>query len=192
MSAAADPDSPLTGAAQSISRQTRTAIIWICFSVASLFVALRITVRWRQNRSFLADDYWIIWAWMCHLTMASIQTRQLDALYYIYLSAGRIPVTAETAQRAKKYHSSTKRTTQRYGAQRSQPAAMSSYWPNITSWSAMATKSIPLDDLHRRNQMNGRIYVQETYETHGELDNSSRDDDDEAAIVRAQTKAWAT
>ncbi|GKT68585.1 hypothetical protein ColTof4_01008 [Colletotrichum tofieldiae] len=69
---------------------------------------------------------------------------------------------------------------------------MSSYGPNPTSRSAMVTESIPLDDLHRSNQMNGRIYVQKTYETHVELDNSSRDDDDEAAIVRAQTKAWAT
>ncbi|KZL72833.1 hypothetical protein CT0861_04440 [Colletotrichum tofieldiae] len=102
------------------------------------------------------------------------------------------PLKALLTRRVKKYHSSTKRTPQRYGAQRSQPAAMSSYGPNPTSRSAMVTESIPLDDLHRSNQMNGRIYVQKTYETHVELDNSSRDDDDEAAIVRAQTKAWAT
>ncbi|OHW99721.1 hypothetical protein CSPAE12_01525 [Colletotrichum incanum] len=339
MSAAANTDLPLTGAAQSINRQTLTAIIWICFSVASLFVALRLTVRWRQNHSFLADDYWIIWAWMCLLTMASLQTRQLDALYYTtYLSAGRIQVTAETVaktedltrwqfpiiklfwtvlwsvkasfmavfyrlvkpftcnspheiwmqtfnviysttvdiasdllimalpitvlpslqldrkkkiglglafslaiiiicvaivrmtqvirgetvdlvglaiwgavetatavvvgslpplkalltRRVKKYHTSTKRNTQRYGGQKSQPATMSSYGPNTTSRSVMVTESIPLDDLHRSNQMNGRIYVQKTYETHFEHDNSSREYDDEATIVKGQTNAWAT
>ncbi|KZL79571.1 hypothetical protein CI238_07244 [Colletotrichum incanum] len=378
MSAAANTDLPLTGAAQSINRQTLTAIIWICFSVASLFVALRLTVRWRQNHSFLADDYWIIWAWMCLLTMASLQTRQLDALYYTtYLSAGRIQVTAETVaktedltrwqfpiiklfwtvlwsvkasfmavfyrlvkpftvrrrlwyciaafaflayigcwlastltcsppsdyfqagkcnspheiwmqtfnviysttvdiasdllimalpitvlpslqldrkkkiglglafslaiiiicvaivrmtqvirgetvdlvglaiwgavetatavvvgslpplkalltRRVKKYHTSTKRNTQRYGGQKSQPATMSSYGPNTTSRSVMVTESIPLDDLHRSNQMNGRIYVQKTYETHFEHDNSSREYDDEATIVKGQTNAGAT
>lgn len=74
------------------------AIVWICFSVATFFVVLRLTVRWRQNHSLLPDDYWIIWAWMCLLTMASLQTKQMDSLWYItYLTAGRIPVTAEAA-----------------------------------------------------------------------------------------------
>ncbi|GJC97941.1 pth11-like integral membrane protein [Colletotrichum higginsianum] len=391
---AANPDAPLTGAAQTIDRQTLTAIIWICFSVASLFVALRLAVRWRQNRSLLADDYCILWAWACLLTMSALQTRQLDALYYTtHLAAGRIPVTAEAgpmteeltrwqfpiiklfwtvlwsvkasfmalfyrlvrpfavrrrlwycvavfaslayvgcwlastltcsppsdyfragkcnspheiwmqtfnvlystavdiasdlmimalpltvlpslqldARRkvglgvafslaviiicvavvrmtqivrggtvdlvglaiwgavetatavvvgslpplkalltrgVRKYHSSAKKPSQRYyagGGHGSVPGTTAGgagggggvggggYGPDTRSRSVMVTESIPLDDMHRSSQMDGRIYVQRTYETHVEHDNSSRegDDDDEAAIVKGKTKAWA-
>ncbi|EMT69771.1 hypothetical protein FOC4_g10000896 [Fusarium odoratissimum] len=66
-----DPDAPLTGAARSVNRQGLIIIVWICFTIATLFVSLRLFVRWHQNRRFLADDYWITWAWLCTLTMAS-------------------------------------------------------------------------------------------------------------------------
>ncbi|OLN95492.1 hypothetical protein CCHL11_05179 [Colletotrichum chlorophyti] len=377
MSAEANPDAPLTGAARSVDQHSLTAIIWICFSVATLFVSLRLAVRWRQNRSFLADDYWIIWAWMCLLTMASIQTKQLDALFYTtYLSAGRIPVSAETvhmteeltrwqfpiiklfwtvlwsvkasfmavffrlvkpftvrrrlwyfvagfalvayigcwlastltcsppsdyfkagkcnkphelwmqtfnvlystsvdvttdvmimalpltvlpslqldkkkkiglgvafslaliiicvaivrmtqvingevvdlvglaiwgavetatavvvgslpplkallSRRMKQYHSSAKPTGQKYGHGTDKAGLPSTYGPNTASRTVMVTESIPLDDMHRSQQLNGRIYVQRTYETHVENDASSRDDDDEVAIVKDRGPGWA-
>ncbi|ENH66758.1 hypothetical protein FOC1_g10007408 [Fusarium oxysporum f. sp. cubense race 1] len=57
-----DPDAPLTGAARSVNRQGLIIIVWICFTIATLFVSLRLFVRWHQNRRFLADDYWITWA----------------------------------------------------------------------------------------------------------------------------------
>ncbi|GKT51421.1 uncharacterized protein ColSpa_11602 [Colletotrichum spaethianum] len=101
------------------------------------------------------------------------------------------PLKALLTRGVKKYHSSQKKTTQRYGGQKSQPGAMSSYGPNTTSRSVMVTESIPLDDLHRSGQMDGRVYVQKTYETHVEQDYSSREDNDEVAIVKGQAKAWA-
>ncbi|KAK1998391.1 hypothetical protein LX36DRAFT_710897 [Colletotrichum falcatum] len=320
--AAADPDAPLTGAAQSIY-----------FSIATLFVALRLAVRRRQNRHFLADDYCIVWAWMCLVTMAGLQTRQLDALYYTtYLTAGRIPVGAETAARTEdltrwqfpiiklfwtvlwsvkasfmavfyrlvkpspvrrilwycvavfatlayvgcwvastlscsppsdyfkagsqfafslavvvicvavvrmtqvlrgqhvdlvglavwgavetatavvvgsllplksflargvaSYHSSASKgggggsSSKRRGIRQSQPGGAGTYVPDTTSRSVVVTQSIPLDDLHRSRQTNGRIYVQTTYETHTAREDSSRDDNDEAAIVRSQANSW--
>ncbi|KAK1580570.1 uncharacterized protein LY79DRAFT_520357 [Colletotrichum navitas] len=377
MSAAANPNAPLVGAAQSVDLRTLAVIIWTCFSVATLFAALRLSVRWRQNRHFLADDYCIICAWMSLVTMTSLQTRQLDALYYTtYLDAGRIPVTAETAaktedlarwqfpiiklfctvlwfvkasfmavfyrlvkpfpvrrslwycvavftilayigcwvisaltcsrpfdyfkagkcnnphevwmktfhvfyatsvdvvsdmmimalpltilpslqiDRKKKiglafafslasiiicvaivrmnqsikdqnvdyvglaiwsavetataivvgsllplkafltrgvtsyYSSASKKNTQRYGIHQTHPGATSTYVPDMTSRSVAVTQSIPLDDLHRSRQMNGRIYVQRTYETHASRDDSSRGDDDEVAIIKSQGKGW--
>ncbi|KAK4154391.1 hypothetical protein C8A00DRAFT_14455 [Chaetomidium leptoderma] len=88
---AGDPNALLAGAARTISETGLLAIVWICFSTATLFVGLRLTFRFRQNRSFLFDDYWIMWAWLCSLTMAILQTEQMHALWYItYLSAGRV------------------------------------------------------------------------------------------------------
>ncbi|KAF5639322.1 hypothetical protein F52700_4174 [Fusarium sp. NRRL 52700] len=86
-----DPNAPLTGAASSVDRQGLTIIVWTCFTIATLFVSLRLFVRWHQNRRFLADDYWITWAWLCTLTMAILQTEQMDSLWYMtYLQAGRV------------------------------------------------------------------------------------------------------
>ncbi|KAF5669682.1 hypothetical protein FCIRC_9193 [Fusarium circinatum] len=86
-----DPNAPLTGAASSVNRQGLTIIVWTCFTIATLFVSLRLFVRWLQNRRFLADDYWITWAWLCALTMAILQTEQMDSLWYMtYLQAGRV------------------------------------------------------------------------------------------------------
>lgn len=86
-----NPDAPFTGAARSVDRRGLVIIIWVCFTVATLFVCLRLFVRWRQNRRFLADDYWIAWAWTCTLTMAILQTEQMDSLWYLtYLQAGRL------------------------------------------------------------------------------------------------------
>lgn len=87
----ADPNAPLRGAAATVDRQALVAIIWTCFSIASCFLTLRLVVRWRQNARFLSDDYWMIWAWMCMLTMAILQTEQMNALFYMtHLQAGRI------------------------------------------------------------------------------------------------------
>ncbi|KAF4964304.1 hypothetical protein FSARC_7749 [Fusarium sarcochroum] len=88
-----DPDAPLTGASRSVDRHGLVIIIWVCFTVATLFVSLRLFVRWRQNRRFLADDYWITWAWLCTLTMAILQTQQMESLWYMtYIIAGRIAI----------------------------------------------------------------------------------------------------
>lgn len=91
------PDAPLSGAAANIGETGLLVIIWVFFSAATCFVLLRLIVRFRQNRSFLFDDYWVIFAWLCLLTMAILQTQQTHALWYItYLSAGRIAPGLET------------------------------------------------------------------------------------------------
>lgn len=90
------PDAPLFGAARNIDRHGLVVIIWVCFTVATLFVSLRLFVRWRQNRRFLADDCWIFFAWLCTLTMAILQTEQMEALWYMtHLQAGRIAYEPE-------------------------------------------------------------------------------------------------
>lgn len=95
-----DPNAPLSGAASTINPDGLLAVVWTCFTVATLFVTLRLGVRWRQNHKFLPDDYWIIWAWACLLTMAILQTQQMDALWYTtYLSSGRIPPIPEEIQK---------------------------------------------------------------------------------------------
>ncbi|RBR25270.1 uncharacterized protein FIESC28_01879 [Fusarium coffeatum] len=91
-----DPNAPLFGAAKNVDRYGLVVIIWVCFAIATLFVSLRLFVRWHQNRRFLADDCWIIWAWLCALTMAIVQTEQMHAMWYMtYLQAGRIAFDPE-------------------------------------------------------------------------------------------------
>ncbi|KXX75481.1 hypothetical protein MMYC01_208474 [Madurella mycetomatis] len=92
-----NPNAPLPGAAQSIGEAGLLAIVWVFFSTATIFVALRLTVRFRQNRAFLIDDYWIMFAWVCLLTMSILQTEQMPSLWYItYLTAGRVAPDQDT------------------------------------------------------------------------------------------------
>jgi hypothetical protein len=63
------------------------AILWVCFSTATLFVAARLALRWRQNHKFLADDCWIILAYAAYLIMVvllALQIRPLWEVLYIY------------------------------------------------------------------------------------------------------------
>ncbi|KAL2176106.1 uncharacterized protein P884DRAFT_204031 [Thermothelomyces heterothallicus CBS 202.75] len=94
------PDAPLSGAARSVSESGLVAVVWVCFSIATLFAALRLIVRFRGNHFFLADDYWIMFAWMTLLTMAILQTLQMPSLWYLtYLRAGRIVPDQSTAHK---------------------------------------------------------------------------------------------
>lgn len=86
-----DPNAPLKGFAQDVSPQGLTAFIWVCFFIATLFVSLRMAVRWRQNHTFFVDDFWMGLAWLSMLTMTILQTVTSDSLWYItYIIAGRI------------------------------------------------------------------------------------------------------
>lgn len=94
-------DAPLSGAARSVSEGGLLAVVWVCFSVATLFVVMRLVVRFRGNHYFLGDDYWIMFAWMTLLTMAIIQTLQMPYLWYLtYLRAGRVVPDESTAHKA--------------------------------------------------------------------------------------------
>ena len=96
----ANPNAPLYGAAQTVSETGLLAIVWVAFSIATVFVALRLAVRLRQNRSLLFDDCWIIFAWLCLLTMGILQTVQMPYLWNMtYLSAGRILPDLDTPTR---------------------------------------------------------------------------------------------
>lgn len=97
-----NPHAAYFGTASHIDRHGLVAASWTCLAVATCFIILRLTVRWRQNQSFLADDYWMIWAWSCVTTMAALQTVQQRSLWYLSdLTAGRIsPQTPEEGQHA--------------------------------------------------------------------------------------------
>lgn len=73
-----------------------------------------------------------------------------------------------------------------------------SYALGSKSRTIMKAESIPLDEQHRSQQQQGRIYVQRMFETHiehdpdhdlgAETDISSRQDDDELRIIRSETR----
>jgi hypothetical protein len=67
------------------------AIVWVFFATATIMATLRLAVRFRQHRSFLSDDYWVMFAWVCLLNMSILQMIQRPALWYFtYLRAGRL------------------------------------------------------------------------------------------------------
>jgi hypothetical protein len=72
-----------------ISREGFCGILWSCFAVATLFVFTRLALRWRQNRRFLADDYWIVLAYTAYIVMANLMALQLDPLWRILGEYGR-------------------------------------------------------------------------------------------------------
>lgn len=100
------------------------------------------------------------------------------------------PLKALLTRGIKKYHSG-KQTSQRYGGHSAGTAGvLNSRGHDMVSRTTMVTESIPLDNMHKSSHINGRIFVQRTYETHVECDNASRDDD-EAAIVKGDKMGWA-
>jgi len=78
----------------------------------------------------------------------------------------------------------TKKSGQKYNMGKMSNDPTKRYVNVSVSNSAMASESILLSDMHKTSQINGGIYVQRSYETHVEQDNSSRDDD-EAAIMKS-------
>ncbi|KAI9163900.1 Pth11-like integral membrane protein [Paramyrothecium foliicola] len=77
-----DSQPALQGVAR-IGRQGLGALLWVCFTLATLFVAMRLALRWRQNRRLLADDYWIVLAWTTYLIMANLMVLQLEPLWFV-------------------------------------------------------------------------------------------------------------
>ncbi|OHF01534.1 hypothetical protein CORC01_03290 [Colletotrichum orchidophilum] len=95
----ADPNAPLFGVAHSVFRPLLTAITWANVATSYVFLSLRLFVRWRRNRHLLRDDFWMVLAWLCLLTMGILQMQQMDALWYVVaLRAGRFrPASKEEA-----------------------------------------------------------------------------------------------
>jgi hypothetical protein len=101
----ANPNAPLRGTAARVNDDGLMTVVWVCFLIATLFVSLRLFVRARQNRTLFADDYWVIFAWASLLTMASLQTVQMESLWFTtYLSAGRIAIDSPDMEQLVFYH----------------------------------------------------------------------------------------
>lgn len=85
---------PLWGSAAIISKTGLTATIWSTFAVATIFLSVRLVLRWRHNSRFLLDDYCIIFAWLCYIVQSILQTWQLNGMWYVtYLDFGHISDT---------------------------------------------------------------------------------------------------
>lgn len=90
-------NAPLPGHAANFNRQGLLALIWVFYSIATLFVTTRLGVRLSVNRTLRLDDYWMIIAWLSFLTMCVLETIQQDSLWYsVELLAGRIAVDERT------------------------------------------------------------------------------------------------
>lgn len=103
------------------------------------------------------------------------------------------PLKSLLARGVKKYQTSRKNTSgyaygSGYGSGKS--GAHVHYGAQSINRTVMVAESIPLDDVHRSNQLDGGIYVQKTFHAVVE-DDSSKDDDDEVAIVKGRTKMSA-
>ncbi|KAK1518128.1 hypothetical protein CPAR01_15777 [Colletotrichum paranaense] len=96
----ADPNAPLFGVAHNVSRPALTAYTWANVATSYIFLSLRLFVRWRRNRHLLRDDVWMVFAWLCLLTMAILQMQQMDSLWYVVeLEAGRfVPASKREAE----------------------------------------------------------------------------------------------
>lgn len=99
---------------------------------------------------------------------------------------GSLPPLKALLTRSVKKYASNGKSSQKYG-KNVRSNQHNDYALGSQSRTIMVAESIPLDDMHTSNQKNGGIYVQKAFETHVEYDNSSREDDDEAAIVRKGT-----
>lgn len=64
----------------SVDHDSLLALVWTCFSVAFLFVALRTAIRIRVASRLTADDYWITFALAALLTLCILETIQEPSL----------------------------------------------------------------------------------------------------------------
>lgn len=69
--------------AGSLPQHSLLILVWACFSVAFLFVALRTAIRFKVADRPTADDYWIFLAFATLLTLCILETIQLPSLYYL-------------------------------------------------------------------------------------------------------------
>lgn len=75
----------------SIGQTRLTALIWTCFSVAFLFVALRTAIRLKVMRRLTAEDCWMFAALASLCALCVLETLQIPSLYYMTATlAGKI------------------------------------------------------------------------------------------------------
>ncbi|KAJ4146865.1 hypothetical protein LMH87_001424 [Akanthomyces muscarius] len=68
--------------AKHIHRAELTAIVWVCFGTASVFVASRIFLRTYNYGRIKLDDVWMILAWASMLVMCILEMLQQKSLWY--------------------------------------------------------------------------------------------------------------
>ncbi|KAK2590855.1 hypothetical protein QQS21_011467 [Conoideocrella luteorostrata] len=99
---------------------------------------------------------------------------------------GSLPPLKSFLTRGVKKYSSNVKSGQKYGKH------ISSYHHDELSLGSanrtiMVAESIPLDDVHKSNHLEGGIYVQKMFETHVEYESSSKNNDDEEVIMKKMT-----
>jgi hypothetical protein len=103
------------------------------------------------------------------------------------------PLKSIIARGVRKYQSSrgagksSSNTNGRYGehsSNRNTRGTGDRYANGTASRAAIVSESIPLDGMHKSSQIDGGIYVQKTFTTFVDKDDSSREGDDEVAIIR--------
>lgn len=104
------------------------------------------------------------------------------------------PLKSIIARGVRKYQTSrgagksSSNTNGRYGEHSSnrntRGTAGDRYGHGTSSRAAIVSESIPLDGMHKSSQVDGGIYVQKTFTTFIDKDDSSREEDDEIAIIR--------
>lgn len=99
---------------------------------------------------------------------------------------GSLPPLKALLTRSVKKYSSRNKSGYGTGPTRKAAGAGSNgeYGPNSVSRTVIVAESIPLDDMHRSEQKNGGIYMQRTYKTTVEFDETSSRDDDEVGIMK--------
>ncbi|KAJ4306852.1 hypothetical protein N0V88_000223 [Collariella sp. IMI 366227] len=90
MATTVDPNAAVRGVGGAVGEGGLVAIVWVFFATATIFVGLRLAVRLRQHRSLLSDDYWVIFAWACLLTMSILQMQQRPAIWYFTYVKSRV------------------------------------------------------------------------------------------------------
>lgn len=80
------------------------AILGVCFTLATLFVAARLVLRWRQNRKFMTDDCWILLAYTAYFIMVVLLALQIEPLWEVlYLYDGQLNLLVkETPPKARR------------------------------------------------------------------------------------------
>ncbi|KAK0614687.1 hypothetical protein B0T14DRAFT_463212 [Immersiella caudata] len=96
--AASDDSGPLP-------HRSLLALVWTCFSVAALLVAIRTVTRLKFTvRRLTGEDYCMLLALATLLTLCVLETIQLPSLYHITaVLAGTIPLSAELITQTEDY-----------------------------------------------------------------------------------------
>ncbi|CAI6283424.1 unnamed protein product [Periconia digitata] len=82
-----------------VAQDTFIGILWGGEAVGSLFIFLRLFIRYRAFSKFWSDDYIIMITWLCSLSICVLWQINANNLYNQYkMSNGELQLTADTIQ----------------------------------------------------------------------------------------------